>query len=246
MRPGRTIRRLSVFLIIPLMLGAVTTVASTVLLALHAPLGRIQQKDTACCATWASTGRMAIFMIFGASSRGYLAFHFMLPISSEHGEFTQRDWNPPIGPFMPSWALVYAYEYWGPTLIRMSPRIIEAHGWPLPAAYSVSDLSQTGMASRPPGLTVSATTGRPVARFSHLRPFFVAPFEAVIPLQPIWRGIALDTAAFSAVYVLLAALFLAPFRIRRFLRLRRGLCPACGYDLAGNTSGVCPECGRPA
>jgi len=29
------------------------------------------------------------------------------------------------------------------------------------------------------------------------------------------------------------------------LRLRRGLCPACGYDLAGNTSGLCPECGTP-
>jgi len=25
-----------------------------------------------------------------------------------------------------------------------------------------------------------------------------------------------------------------------------GLCSACGYDLTGNTSGRCPECGRPA
>lgn len=30
-------------------------------------------------------------------------------------------------------------------------------------------------------------------------------------------------------------------RVRR--RVRRGLCPICGYDLTGNTSGVCPECG---
>jgi hypothetical protein len=28
-------------------------------------------------------------------------------------------------------------------------------------------------------------------------------------------------------------------------RLRRGLCPSCGYALIGNTSGVCPECGTP-
>jgi hypothetical protein len=27
-------------------------------------------------------------------------------------------------------------------------------------------------------------------------------------------------------------------------RWRRGCCPACGYCLAGNVSGVCPECGR--
>ena len=26
-------------------------------------------------------------------------------------------------------------------------------------------------------------------------------------------------------------------------RLEKGLCPQCGYDLAGNLSGVCPECG---
>jgi uncharacterized paraquat-inducible protein A len=28
-------------------------------------------------------------------------------------------------------------------------------------------------------------------------------------------------------------------------RRRRGLCVKCGYDLTGNTSGVCPECGTP-
>lgn len=28
-------------------------------------------------------------------------------------------------------------------------------------------------------------------------------------------------------------------------RARRGLCVKCGYDLTGNISGVCPECGTP-
>ena len=28
-------------------------------------------------------------------------------------------------------------------------------------------------------------------------------------------------------------------------RDRLGLCRACGYNLTGNTSGVCPECGTP-
>ena len=27
-------------------------------------------------------------------------------------------------------------------------------------------------------------------------------------------------------------------------RNRRGLCPVCGYNLTGNTSGLCPECRR--
>jgi hypothetical protein len=37
--------------------------------------------------------------------------------------------------------------------------------------------------------------------------------------------------------------------VRRNRRLRRAhpdLCPSCGYDLTGNVSGVCPECGTAA
>jgi hypothetical protein len=30
---------------------------------------------------------------------------------------------------------------------------------------------------------------------------------------------------------------------RSWRRRRRGLCIKCGYDLTGNVSGVCPECG---
>jgi predicted RNA-binding Zn-ribbon protein involved in translation (DUF1610 family) len=31
---------------------------------------------------------------------------------------------------------------------------------------------------------------------------------------------------------------------RRLSQSRRGLCNSCGYDLTGNVSGVCPECGN--
>lgn len=33
--------------------------------------------------------------------------------------------------------------------------------------------------------------------------------------------------------------------LRRYRRRRKGLCLKCGYNLTGNTSGRCPECGRP-
>jgi hypothetical protein len=33
--------------------------------------------------------------------------------------------------------------------------------------------------------------------------------------------------------------------IRRRMRLKPGHCP-CGYNLTGNTSGICPECGQTA
>ena len=32
--------------------------------------------------------------------------------------------------------------------------------------------------------------------------------------------------------------------LRRHQRRRRGRCEECGYDLTGNVSGVCPECGN--
>lgn len=31
----------------------------------------------------------------------------------------------------------------------------------------------------------------------------------------------------------------------RYVRRRRGRCLNCGYNLTGNESGVCPECGKP-
>ena len=31
---------------------------------------------------------------------------------------------------------------------------------------------------------------------------------------------------------------------RRYRRRKKGLCQACGYDLTGDVSGVCPECGE--
>lgn len=32
--------------------------------------------------------------------------------------------------------------------------------------------------------------------------------------------------------------------VRRYRRRRKGLCIKCGYNLSGNVSAVCPECGR--
>jgi hypothetical protein len=51
-----------------------------------------------------------------------------------------------------------------------------------------------------------------------------------------WYGVIVTTAALPLV------------RLRRASARRRragaGRCGACGYDLTGNESGVCPECGQ--
>lgn len=53
---------------------------------------------------------------------------------------------------------------------------------------------------------------------------------------PLWIPFIL-----FAILPLIAA-FRGPLRRRR--RRRRGLCVYCAYDLTGNTTGVCSECGR--
>ena len=62
----------------------------------------------------------------------------------------------------------------------------------------------------------------------------------VLPLRPIWSGFAVNTLSYAT---LLWLLILGPFALRRFLRIRRGLCPKCAYPMG--ESAVCSECGKP-
>ena len=60
---------------------------------------------------------------------------------------------------------------------------------------------------------------------------------------------ALFSMHYSAVVIMLLAVPTARTVVRRLLASRRrraGVCETCGYDLRGNVSGVCPECGKEA
>ncbi len=61
-----------------------------------------------------------------------------------------------------------------------------------------------------------------------------------LPLKPIWTGLAVNTIFFASIWAL--ALVGQPL-IRRWLRIRIGHCPSCGYDLKGAFGHRCPECG---
>ena len=61
-----------------------------------------------------------------------------------------------------------------------------------------------------------------------------------LPLGILWKGFAVNSASYAALVWLLV---LSPATIRRFIRIRRCACPSCGYDLRGQTSPGCPECG---
>ncbi len=62
--------------------------------------------------------------------------------------------------------------------------------------------------------------------------------------------LALSCVHFPLFAFLLVALYRHPWdffrRFRQFRWVNHGRCGNCGYDLTGNTSGVCPECGMSA
>jgi hypothetical protein len=66
------------------------------------------------------------------------------------------------------------------------------------------------------------------------------------------RMVTDTTSQWSVPLPLISLLLLTPAvvalagRIRRRTRHAKGLCARCGYDLRGNVSGVCPECGAAA
>ena len=62
----------------------------------------------------------------------------------------------------------------------------------------------------------------------------------LLPTETIWPGFAVNTLFYAVVLWLLCG---GPFALRRFIRIRRGLCPACAYPHREST--VCSECGKP-
>jgi hypothetical protein len=68
------------------------------------------------------------------------------------------------------------------------------------------------------------------------------------PRANYFRDIYIHCALVLLLTAILPTLWLVNWRMRRRDREQRidqGLCLACRYDLAGNASGVCPECGNP-
>ncbi len=70
------------------------------------------------------------------------------------------------------------------------------------------------------------------------RPWFYPPRP--LPLRPASRGFVFNTIFYAAILWLLT---LGPFTARRMIRVKRGHCINCGYDLRGAEHEVCPECG---
>ena len=71
------------------------------------------------------------------------------------------------------------------------------------------------------------------------RPQDGSSMPRLLPLRVYWPAMLLNTA----LYATFLWLPFAPFAIRHRVRKRRGKCLQCGYDLRGDFSAGCPECG---
>jgi len=54
---------------------------------------------------------------------------------------------------------------------------------------------------------------------------------------PLWAPVLL--------FVIYPTIAFVRSPVRRRRRRKKGLCLKCGYDLTGNVTGICPECGNP-
>jgi hypothetical protein len=101
-----------------------------------------------------------------------------------------------------------------------------AQGWPLPALWCERFEHREMLGGR-------------FLSLAKVEDSFVA-VPRVLAFRPLWLGFALNTMFYAALLWVVIAF---PFALRRRLRIRRGLCPACAYPVG--SSQVCTECGRP-
>lgn len=129
------------------------------------------------------------------------------------------DYNPENVPHVPAWS-----QFAVPPSMRMWMGEISS-GWPF---HTLSWFS-----------TVTPSTTTYIHR--HVWSFGEYPDENYLPLAPIWSGLLLNTLFYAAILWLLIP---GPFVLRRLIRIKRGLCETCAYDLRGAEHDACPECGR--
>lgn len=108
-------------------------------------------------------------------------------------------------------------------------RASSAAGWPVVSMHSTARVRHDELADTAVqedirfGIALGTVRAKPV----------------VLPLGPLWPGFLVDTLFYA---VGLWFLIRGPFALRRFLRIRGGLCPRCAYPMGA--SDACSECGR--
>ncbi len=146
-----------------------------------------------------------------------------------------RSWSWPEGmtpeALRPRWLQVR--PYCDSVLVH---RYVFAWGWPLLSLWCEHEVVDIHSLTPPRIYRVHGgieTSLEPIK-------LYYGTYARVLPLRPIWPGFAVNAIFYAAILWLLIP---GPFALRRLVRRRRGLCPACGYDLRHGEHEACPECG---
>ena len=148
---------------------------------------------------------------------------YVMPVNCPTGGL--EDLPFPTSP--PSWTQPFLpVPYGGP---MEEPYRVRAAGWPL---------SVLACAWRADSQGSSLRWGIGLPPFNRPRPTWRTGWERGLPVRPIWPGFAINTLFYAAILWLLIP---GAFALRRFLRVKRGLCPKCAYPMG--ESSICTECG---
>ena len=127
-------------------------------------------------------------------------------------------------------------------------RVVAARRWnPLPQMRSIS--VPTIEARLPDGRVIRAQRTKRAIAWSHFGITYASREREVVKFPTLENYFTSDGAwsvGIPLTYLFILFAILPGVWAIRFYRTRRtpeGHCISCGYNLAGNTSGVCPECG---
>jgi hypothetical protein len=112
-----------------------------------------------------------------------------------------------------------------------------ATGWPLRCLAARAEGRQRAYTAPSMAEVSGAARIRPAPASSLMRDLV----RGVIPLSPLWAGLAGNSVLYAAV---IAAALAAARAARGASRRRLGRCPTCGCDPGSRASAGCPECGR--
>lgn len=102
-----------------------------------------------------------------------------------------------------------------------------------------------GGKSLPGALRLTDLTGVVARRYEHPKLFSLDPIQCEFYFAVVDARLGSSYPAWPLTSALLMAAGTVWSR-RIATRVRPGHCPRCHYDLAGNVTGICPECGSPA
>ena len=209
-----------------LLLGMLVNVAVAWSCALWMPVTSSAVLDKDQCA---QLGLRSHNLLRADSSFGYVQFKpVMYPTDREWKSKEMRRIVVANGGF--TFAIDFTPSF--PKQAQELPGIDEVRaGWPAPSLMSQQR-------------QITPFGPHPIGSFNNgiFQPVWTHQFGPIpgrrIPLRPMWLGFAINTVFYA---VILWSLTLGPFTARRMIRLKRGRCIKCGYDLRETSSG-CPEC----